>query len=455
MYQHPQPQQQQQQQQPPPPPPPPPPPTIFEITINDDGNGTANASMNTAGQGTTVNISAVPRAGYVFHRWRIVSGNVRLLNNTGTTSFLMPNEAVIIMAEFSPSLPPPPPPATSNRTPFNSEIIRLIRRNNLNIDGLVYYLSSNITIKIDEEKKNAVVVINNDGSIKISDNPTNSKEIEYNSSMRGILQGNDNDREFLILFGENPLLLFQRVVHGQSDFFQLKSVLMLNNETYSVVHDRSEIPRLMINAIDDRNDTTVTPGNSLAGFTTVTPPNDNNQQLYEFNPRVSPRPNREILGQSSINRNGVINYVRSINRSVDVGFLGRLYDSYASEARIEGVNLDIAIAQMLRATNYLRNNRIGTRNYAGLEPVGRFNGTFPDMPTGVRAHIQHLKGYASIHLENQDINPRRFVLIQQGHLGQITSLNDRFFITWAGNSAADYRRAIDNILNELYRYSGI
>jgi len=71
------------------------------ITITTQGNGTANANVQSATQGTTVTLSATPETGNSFVRWDIVSGSVTLSSTTtATATFTMPDEAVEIRAVF-------------------------------------------------------------------------------------------------------------------------------------------------------------------------------------------------------------------------------------------------------------------------------------------------------------------------------------------------------------------
>ena len=75
---------------------------IYTITIQDNGNGTANSSLNTAGQGVTVTIDAVPDAGYEFVGWQAVSGGAVLSSLTAvSSSFIMPANDVTIKAFFA------------------------------------------------------------------------------------------------------------------------------------------------------------------------------------------------------------------------------------------------------------------------------------------------------------------------------------------------------------------
>jgi hypothetical protein len=73
----------------------------YDITMEDDGNGTAAAAPSSAEAGMTVTISAAPHNGYRFKEWQVVSGGATLSPNTTTpATFTMPGSAVTIRALF-------------------------------------------------------------------------------------------------------------------------------------------------------------------------------------------------------------------------------------------------------------------------------------------------------------------------------------------------------------------
>jgi len=79
---------------------------------------------------------------------------------------------------------------------------------------------------------------------------------------------------------------------------------------------------------------------------------------------------------------------------------------------MEGVNPDLAFAQMLLETSFLRFSgqvRLEQNNFAGLGAVdgGNQGLAFVSPRQGVRAQIQHLKYYATtLPLNGNPINPR-------------------------------------------------
>lgn len=90
--------------------------------------------------------------------------------------------------------------------------------------------------------------------------------------------------------------------------------------------------------------------------------------------------------------------------------------AYLEESRAEGVNHDLAFAQMCLETGYLRFRgqvRASQNNFCGLGATddGAHGASFRSIREGVRAHIQHLKAYGSREaLKNPCVDPRfRFV----------------------------------------------
>lgn len=80
----------------------------FSITLIDDGNGTAEATVggqvvNEAPADAEVILTADPDDGFVFDKWMVVSGNINLEDDgDDRTTFIMPAENVEIAAAFKP-----------------------------------------------------------------------------------------------------------------------------------------------------------------------------------------------------------------------------------------------------------------------------------------------------------------------------------------------------------------
>ncbi|MBH8573529.1 N-acetylmuramoyl-L-alanine amidase [Nostocaceae cyanobacterium CENA369] len=127
---------------------------------------------------------------------------------------------------------------------------------------------------------------------------------------------------------------------------------------------------------------------------------------------------------------------------------------YREEAATEGVNYDVAFCQMCVETGFLRfggDIRPEQNNFAGLGAIGGGSETasFESARIGVRAHIQHLKAYASLEpLVNEIVDPR-FRFVTRGIAPLIDQLSGR----WSAD--LDYGAKITAMLKRLYESAGL
>lgn len=122
---------------------------------------------------------------------------------------------------------------------------------------------------------------------------------------------------------------------------------------------------------------------------------------------------------------------------------------YREEGAIEGVNYDIAFCQMCLETNFLRfGSEIdpAQNNFAGLGAIGggASAASFPSARIGVRAHIQHLKAYASTEPLVRELVAPRFRFVARGVAPLVGQLSGR----WAAD--LDYGTKIMALLLRLY-----
>lgn len=127
---------------------------------------------------------------------------------------------------------------------------------------------------------------------------------------------------------------------------------------------------------------------------------------------------------------------------------------YREEASVEGVNYDIAFCQMCLETNFLRFSGEldpSQNNFAGLGAIGGGDvaASFPSARIGVRAHVQHLKAYASIEPLVQELVDPRFRFVARGIAPLIEQLSGR----WAAD--LDYGTKIMALLRRLYESAGL
>jgi hypothetical protein len=165
-----------------------------------------------------------------------------------------------------------------------------------------------------------------------------------------------------------------------------------------------------------------------------------------------PYPPSYIMGQGRVSPDKKADFLLQNNPRADRDFVRMIARLYAEEASFEGVNHDIAFAQMCLETGFLNfggDVKPEQYNFAGLGAIG--NGapglSFSDPRTGVRAHIQHLKAYGSEDPLNLTLVNPRFRFVRRGSSPTIEGL--------AGTWAADrqYAVKIHGILNRLYDFA--
>ncbi|MBD2628820.1 hormogonium tapered terminus morphoprotein TftA [Trichormus variabilis] len=127
---------------------------------------------------------------------------------------------------------------------------------------------------------------------------------------------------------------------------------------------------------------------------------------------------------------------------------------YREEAALEGVNHDLAFCQMCLETGFLRfgsDVKPQQNNFAGLGAIGggAQAASFPSARIGVRAHIQHLKAYASLEpLVQQEVDPR-FRFVTRGIAPSVDQLSGR----WSAD--LDYGTKIKALFKRLYESAGL
>ena len=127
-----------------------------------------------------------------------------------------------------------------------------------------------------------------------------------------------------------------------------------------------------------------------------------------------------IMGESSVSEEQMISFFQKSNQKYPCEELGRggaetinsFCQMICEEAQIEGVKSEVVFAQIMLETGYLQfggDVKIEQFNFGGLGATG--NGaqgaSFPNVRTGIRANVQHLKCYGSTSsLRNPLVDPR-------------------------------------------------
>ncbi len=143
------------------------------------------------------------------------------------------------------------------------------------------------------------------------------------------------------------------------------------------------------------------------------------------------------------------NFFIRYNSDADEGMVKRLIKIYIIESNREGVNYEIAFCQMCLETGFLKFEGSVSKNqhnYCGLGCIDMFSGGdwFASMEEGVRAHIQHLKAYASFEPVKSPMVDPRFNNVKRGTVNIVTELTGK----WA--SDPEYGQKISSLINRMY-----
>ena len=163
---------------------------------------------------------------------------------------------------------------------------------------------------------------------------------------------------------------------------------------------------------------------------------------------------REVTGTPILTAKQLSNYFLSQKPNSDKKEIERLAKFYIIESKMEGINSDVAFAQMCLETGYLTFGNLVTKemhNYCGLGAIDENNKGewFATEQEGVRAHIQHLHAYGTpenILLRNDLIDKRYKWVRPRGKAPTIFELAG----TWAADR--EYGKKLDIILSKMENF---
>lgn len=134
-----------------------------------------------------------------------------------------------------------------------------------------------------------------------------------------------------------------------------------------------------------------------------------------------------IMGESEITVQDMVSYFEASGNTYPSEELSKggadtietFCTMYYDEASAEGVRPEVAFAQTMKETGFLQyggDAQIEQFNFAGLGTTGggEPGNVFPDVRTGIRAQIQHLKAYATEDLLNQECVDERYEYVKKG-----------------------------------------
>lgn len=160
-----------------------------------------------------------------------------------------------------------------------------------------------------------------------------------------------------------------------------------------------------------------------------------------------------IVSKPRLNSFQLTEFIMYMNPELDKQRAMKISSIYIEESEAESINSDIAFAQMCLETGFLSFKGLvksEMNNFCGLGAIDINNNgiKFETELLGIRAHIQHLKAYASKKpLKNECVDPRYKYVNPKGKAPSIKHLTGK----WA--SDPDYSNKIQNILHRMYLFS--
>ena len=173
----------------------------------------------------------------------------------------------------------------------------------------------------------------------------------------------------------------------------------------------------------------------------------NIRSQHQFSPNEFDR--IMCLGHTTTNH---LNDFISANNPEALDQFPNLAEIYIEEAKAEGVNHDLAFAQMCLETRFLTFGGAILPEFNNLASLGDRQAEwakFTNLRLGIRAHIQQLKAYASNDLLVQECVAPRFELVKRGIAPTMRQLNGR----WSADG--QYTIKIAAVLRRLYETAGI
>lgn len=160
----------------------------------------------------------------------------------------------------------------------------------------------------------------------------------------------------------------------------------------------------------------------------------------------------QIAGQGETTEVQMLMFLKEHNQTGLAQFpdIARLY---RDEATNEGINHDLAFSQMCIETDFLNFGdglQPEQNNFGGLGTAGGRgeSAAFPSVRLGVRAHIQHLKAYASREPLREEVVDPRFHEVTRGIAPLIEDLTGR----WSADRT--YAARLLAVLRQLYEAAG-
>jgi hypothetical protein len=156
-----------------------------------------------------------------------------------------------------------------------------------------------------------------------------------------------------------------------------------------------------------------------------------------------------IMGTGKSSLTTLAKFLETHNPGISNNRAREIAHIYIQESDKEGVNYDVAFSQMCLETGFLKYGgsvKPQQNNFCGLGVAsdGSHGLSFPSVRVGIRAHIQHLKAYATKASLKNPIVDTRFRFVKRGSIKTIDQLSGK----WASDKY--YSRKILSLMNRLY-----
>lgn len=154
-----------------------------------------------------------------------------------------------------------------------------------------------------------------------------------------------------------------------------------------------------------------------------------------------------ILSKGILSESDMTAIISANNKLIDGELAGEIAALYRREAAAEGVNHDIAFSQMCFETDFLSFKSaksavsIDSNNFGG---IGAKDVRFSSIEEGIRAHIQHLKAYATKTPPVKAIVDPRYYNVRLGSSPRLSGLSGKWHLD------KTYGEKIAGVLDGIY-----
>jgi flagellum-specific peptidoglycan hydrolase FlgJ len=137
-----------------------------------------------------------------------------------------------------------------------------------------------------------------------------------------------------------------------------------------------------------------------------------------------------LLDRPKISEKQIIVFLTKNNPNLEKDYVEKIAKLYYTESKQESINTAIAVAQMALETGFLRFDgtvKKSQNNFAGIGCIrtNHQGHSFATIEEGIRAHIQHLRGYASPSpLSTPCVDPRYKFIKSSQFFGKLRTIYD-------------------------------